>query len=146
MRIAIGIVVTVLMIGLLSLAGFGPYYARRICLDLVGDKLYWESVRTAGMRSVNCGYVETGHDARNANDCVRAALAAGKAFRVRYGVQSIDAEIDTGLMRSPQGRLYAVTTLYRSELFRQHVRLQECTTELEVTGGGRLACLRDPGF
>jgi hypothetical protein len=144
MRTAMIVLVVLLAVGVFGLAaGRGPYILRQAFLDLVGDKLDWQSRWISGMGAVNCGYVEVGHDARAANGCVRAAFASGKAFRVRYGVESFDAEIDTALARSPQGRLYVLTTLYRSELLRQHVRLQDCRTELHETYGGRLSCLPD---
>lgn len=128
-------------------ASVGPYPLRRALIQLVGDKLEWKSRSLAGPHAVNCGEVERGHSAAAANDCVRDSLALAKAFRVRYGVQTIDADISTGLVRSPQGRLYEITIqIDRGSLFRQRTISQECVTDLQVTVGGRLTCLPDRGF
>ena len=140
-------------LAVLSLAtGFGPYHLCQGFVDLVGDKLEWRSRALAGSVEVNCGRVESGHDARKANDCVRTSLALGKAFRVRYGVPTIDSDISTGLVRSPQGRLYEIILdgnpgrAGPTSLLRQRVAVQECSSELQVTYGGRLTCIPDRGF
>jgi hypothetical protein len=145
--------VALLALATLSIAvGFGPYRLCQAFVDLVGDRLDRRASLLAGPQGANCGRVERGHDARAANECVRTSLALGTAFRVRYDVPTIDSNISTGLVRSPQGRLYEIffdgnpgragPTL----LFRQRIAVEECSTELQVTYGGRLTCTPDRGF
>ena len=143
-------VVTLLLVALLSLAaGFGPYRLCQGLVDLVGDKLEWRARSLAGAQSVNCGRVEGGHDARDANGCVTMSLASGKAFRVRYKVPSIDSNVSTALVRSPQGQLYEITLdgnpgkAGPTSLFRQRIAVKECSSQLQIAPGGRLTCISD---
>jgi hypothetical protein len=146
-------VVALLSLATLGIAaGFGPY---RICqgfVDLVGDKLEWRARSLAGKQAVNCGRVEALHDASVANDCVRNAIASGKAFRVRYTVPAIESGLYTGLVRSPQGHLYEILLVGDpggggpTSLFRQQIAVEECSTELRVTHFGRLTCIADHGY
>ena len=147
MRAAV-VIAVLLLLAILALAdGHGPYLARQAFVDAIGDKLDWKSRSLAGPDAVNCGRVDRGHFADDANRCVRASQAAGKPFRVRYGVEIIDSDIHAGLVRTPQGHLYEIIlSLDRSSLFRQRIVEQECTGELRVTYGGRLTCLPDRGF
>jgi hypothetical protein len=141
-----------LILAIMSLAsGFGPYRLCQGFVDLVGDKLDWRARSLAGKEGVNCGRVESGHDARAANDCVKNSLALGKAFRVRYDVQAIEGSLYAGLVRSQQGRTFEIILDDKSSrgapsLFRQQVAVEECTTELRVTHGGRLTCTPDRGY
>lgn len=138
-----------LILAIISLAsGFGPYRLCQAFVDLVGDKLEWKARSLAGKEGVNCGRVESGHDARAANDCVTSSLALGKAFRVRYGVQAIEGGLYTGLARSQQGRTYEIILDDKPwgggpSLFRQQIVVEECSTEMRVTHGGRLTCTPD---
>jgi len=152
MRTALPLVVLLALATLSIAAGFGPY---RICqgfVDLVGDKLEWRARSLAGKQGVNCGHVESGHDARAANDCARNSLALAKAFRVRYKIPTIDSNVSTGLVRSPQGRVYEIILDGNpgrggaTSLFRQQIAVEECSTELRVTHGGRLTCIADRGY
>lgn len=111
MRTALALVVLLALATLSIAAGYGPYRLCQGFVDLVGDKLEWRASSLAGSQGVNCGRVESGHDARAANNCVRNSLALGKAFRVRYKVPAIDSSsLSTGLVRSPQGRLYEIVS------------------------------------
>jgi hypothetical protein len=153
MRTALALVVLIALAALSVAAGYGPY---RLCegfVDLVGDKLERRASSLAGSQGVNCGRVESGHDARAANDCVRNSLALGKAFRVRYKVLAIESSsLSTGLVRSTQGRLYEIVLdgnpgrAGATSLFRQQIAVKECSTELRVTHGGRLTCIADRGY
>ena len=152
MRVVLALVVVLALAVLGLAAGVGPYRLCQGLVDFIGDKLERQSRTLAGPRAVNCGRVERGHFASMANDCVRESLASGKAFLVRYGVQTIDSDISTGLVRSPQGRLYEIILDGNSgragptSLLRQRITVQECSSELRVTYGGRLSCLPDRGF
>ena len=156
MRTALPLVVLLALAALSVAAGFGPYHICQGFVDLVGDKLEWRARSLAGKQGVNCGRVDGGHDARSANDCVRNSLALGRAFRVRYKVPTIDGNVSTGLVRSPQGHLYEIIFegnpgnvgrfSDNTSLFRQQISIEECSTELQVTHGGRLTCIADRGF
>jgi hypothetical protein len=146
-------VVTLLLVALLSLAaGFGPYRLCQGLVDLVGDKLEWRARSLAGPQGVNCGRVESGHDARAANDCVRKSLGLGRAMRVRYEVPGIDSTGSTALVRSPQGHVYEIVLdgnpghAGPTSLFRQRIAVKECSTELQIASGGRLTCIHNGGL
>jgi hypothetical protein len=147
------VLVVLLSLATLSIAaGFGPYRICQALVDLVGDKLEWRSRSLAGKEAVNCGRVEALHGARAANDCVRNAIASGKAFRVRYTAPAIEGGLHTGLVRSPQGHLYEIILDGNpgrggpTSLFRQQIAVEECSTELRVTRFGRLTCIADRGY
>jgi hypothetical protein len=148
--VAPGAVLSLIIISLS--AGFGPYRLCQGFVDLVGDKLEWRSRHLAGPKGVNCGRVEGGHDARAANDCVRNALSAGQAFRVRYRVPTTDSDVSTGLVRSRQGELYEMILdgnpgkAGPTSLFRQRIAVRQCEMEMHLAYGGRLTCLPDGGF
>jgi hypothetical protein len=140
--------VALLTAAMLSLAaGYGPYHLCQGFVDLVGDKLAWRARSLAGPQGVNCDRVESGHDAREANDCVTKSLASGKAFRVRYKVGSIDSNVSTALVRSPQGHLYEITLdgnpgkAGPTSLFRQRIAVKECSSQLQIAPSGRLTCI-----
>jgi len=155
MRTALALVVLFALAILSLAAGYGPYRICQSFVDLVGDKLEWRTRSLAGEQGVNCGRVESGHDARAANDCARESLSLGRGFRVRYKIPTIDSNVSIGLVRSPQGRLYEIIFdgnpgnigrfSYNTSLFRQQIAVEECSTELRVTHGGRLTCIADRG-
>ena len=130
-------------------AGYGPYRLCQGLVELVGDKLEWRARSLAGPEGVNCGHVESGHDARDANDCVRKSLALGRAMRVRYEVHGIDSTGSTALVRSPVGHVYEIVLdgnpghAGPTSLFRQRIAVKECSTELQIAPGGRLTCISD---
>jgi hypothetical protein len=156
MRTALLLVILFVLAILSRAAGFGPYRLCQGFVDLVGDKLEWRSRSIAGKQGVNCGRVDSGHDAGAANDCVRNSLALGKAFRVRYKLPTIESSVSVGLVRSPHGHVYEIIFDGNPEnigrfsgdtsLFRQQIVVQECSSELQVTHGGRLTCIADRGF
>jgi len=143
---AVGLIVAILA------AGYGPYRFVQVFVDLVGDNLEWQSRQIAWRSAVNCGVVEAGHDARDANDCALSALSTGRSFRVRYRVQTIDSDVSTGIVRSSQGRLYEIILEGNpgrggpTSLLRQRTLVEECTTTIHQTSAGRLTCTRDRGF
>lgn len=152
MRAALVLLVVLALVNLCLAAGFGPHYLCQGFVDLVGDKLEWHTRSLAGKQAVNCGRVESGQDARAANDCVRNSLALGKPFRVRYKIPTIDSNVSSGLVRAPQGRLYQIIFdgnpgrySDNTSLFRQQIAVEECSTGLRVTYGGRLTCIADRG-
>jgi len=151
MKTVLALVALLVLVTVSIAAGFGPYRICQAFVDLVGDKLEWRARSLAGKQGVNCGRVESGHDARAANDCVRNSLASGKAFRVRYTAQTIEGGLSTGLVRSPQGRVYEIMLDDKPwrggpSLFREQIAVEECSTELRVTHGGRLTCIADRGY
>ena len=143
-------VIALLAVAVLSLsAGFGPYRLCQGFVDLVGDKLEWRASSLAGSEGVNCGRVDSGHDARTANDCMKKALALGKPVRVRYDIPSVDSKLSNALVRSPQGRLYEIILdgnpghAGPTSLLRQRIVVKECSSDLQITSGGRLTCIPD---
>src|SRR5208337_3754743 len=101
MRTALALVVLFALAILSLAAGYGPYRICQSFVDLVGDKLEWRTRSLAGEQGVNCGRVESGHDARAANDCARESLSLGRGFRVRYKIPTIDSILSIRIGRPP---------------------------------------------
>ena len=76
---------------------------------VIGDAMDWESHYLAGVRNVNCGRVKIRGDASSATQCALQADAKAKPFRVIYNIQGFDAIVAGGVVRTPGGKLFALT-------------------------------------
>src|SRR5258708_29076800 len=70
----------------------------------LNDAMEEGSRKLAGPRSVDCGRVGIHQDPKSATDCALSALNAGKPFRVRYDLHSIDSSVAAGLVRPAAGK------------------------------------------
>lgn len=74
-----------------------------------GDAMDWWSWWLAGRHSVNCGRVEVGDDSWPATSCGLDAWAQGRPFRVRYDITGAYFPLSFGLVRTPKGRMLALS-------------------------------------
>jgi hypothetical protein len=74
-----------------------------------GDAMDWWSWSLAGRHSLNCGRVEMGHDSVLATNCGIDAWARGLPFRVRYDTMGGYSPLSVGLVRTPKGRMLALS-------------------------------------
>ena len=115
-----------------------------------GDAMDWESHYLAGLGSVNCGRVKIRGDASSATQCAVQAETQGKPFRVVYNIQGFDAIVAGGIVRTPSGKLLALS--YDScpsgcgfSLLQQRVGVVPCPQpyHLYVNPKGRVNCFQE---
>ena len=120
-----------------------------LLVPVVGDAMDWRSRYLAGWRGENCGRVKIGQDATAATQCALKAQSNGRPFRVVYNIQGIDSAIAGGIVRTPSGRLLAVT--YDGcpmgcgfSLLQQRVSTSDCPEpyHLYVNPKSRLNCFQ----
>ncbi len=121
-------------------------YARWI--NLHGpDLLEKRSRHLVGSNSVDCGQVRIGGDPASSTNCALAANAAGKAFRVRYEIRGIDAEIAIAVVREPNGKV-SMLELLRGPMvpgwWGQDLTVKTCPSPLHlwVNPSGRINCFQ----
>jgi hypothetical protein len=115
---------------------------------IFGDAMDWRSRSLAGGNAINCGTVSTHGDPAPATSCGLKAQSEGQPFRVRYNIIGIDSDVAAGLVRTPDGQLYAIG--FTGNIFGQggtSLRLQRvgqkpCPEPLHlyVNPSGRLNC------
>jgi len=127
---------------------FLPFGA--LLVPIMGDAMDWRSHYLAGVWSTDCGRVKVRGDATSATECAQKANAVGKPFRVRYNIQGIDSWIADGIVRTPDGKLFALS--FDScpmgcgfSLMRQRVSVKPCPepVRLYVNSDGRIDCFRE---
>ena len=142
--LAVGASLVVLYFGL----GFADSLSWRL-RPKIGDLMDWEGRYFTGSRGVNCGRVRVGNDATSATQCALKADADGQPFRVAYEIQGYDAIVAGGIVRRPDGRVFALS--YDScpsgcgyDLFEQSVKVTPCPQpyHLYVNPKGRVNCFR----
>ena len=115
----------------------------------IGDLMDWKSRLLTGSRGMNCGRVKVGEDATSATQCALKADANGQPFRVAYEIQGYDAIVAGGIVRRPDGQLFALS--YDScpsgcgyDLFEQSVTVTPCPQpyHLHVNPKGRINCFQ----
>jgi hypothetical protein len=115
----------------------------------VGDLMDWKAAYIAGVRGVNCGRVKVRNDATSATQCALKAEAEGRPFRVTYEILGYDAIVAGGIVRTPDGRIFALT--YDScprgcgyDLFAQSVQVTPCPQpyHLYVNPKSRINCFQ----
>jgi hypothetical protein len=120
-----------------------------LIIPIFGYSAQWKSHHLAGLRSIDCGWVRLREDPSKATSCALDADAKGKAFRVIYQVQGFDAIVAAGIVRTPDGRLLAVS--YDScpsgcgfSFFQQTTQVSSCPVphHLYVNPKGRLNCFQ----
>lgn len=130
---------------------FLPYLDRLAfrAVGKTGDAMDWKNHYLAGRGGVNCGRVKIGGDPTSATECAVEANAAGKPFWVAYNIQGIDAIVAGGIVRTPSGKLLAIT--YDScpsgcgfSLLGQRVGVESCPQpyHLYVNPKGRVNCFQ----
>jgi hypothetical protein len=121
-------------------------------VPVLGDAMDWESHYLAGVGSVNCGRIEIRGDAAAATECALQADAKAQPFRVTYNIQGFDATVAGGIVRTPNGKLLALS--YDScpsgcgfSLLQQRVHVAPCPQpyHLYVNPKGRINCFQ-PGL
>jgi hypothetical protein len=132
---------------------FGGRYsesAQGAFVHTFGDVMEWRSRSIAGWGAVNCGIVPIRGNADAATDCALRAFASHRPFRVRYGLQTYDTVMATGVVASPDGRVYELIfsggpPTGITDVFRQRVAVNTCPVpaSLRSTPKGRISCF-DP--
>ena len=142
--LAAGACLVVVWVGL----GFADSLSWRL-RPKIGDLMDWKGRYLTGSRGVNCGRVKVGNDATSATQCALKADADGKPFRVTYEIQGYDAIVAGGIVRRPDGRVFALS--YDScpsgcgfDLFEQSVKVTPCPQpyHLYVNPKSRINCFR----
>lgn len=142
--LAVGAFLVVVYFGL----GFADSLSWRL-RPKIGDLMDWKGRYLTGSRGVNCGRVKVGNDATSATQCALKADADGKPFRVAYEIQGYDAIVAGGIVRRPDGRVFALS--YDScpsgcgyDLFEQSVKVTPCPQpyHLYVNPKGRINCFQ----
>lgn len=146
--ILIAVCVVIILFSLLAVGGddsFGTRFASRF-----GDAMDWKSRWLAGNHSVNCGRVEVKGDPTKATKCALQAQAESKPFRVVYDIMGYDAPVAGGIVRTPDGELYALS--FDGDpgggggvsLLGQRVTKSSCPkpTHLWVNPKGRINCFQ----
>lgn len=99
-----GLLVTAIVITALM-----PIYLSDAFVHKYGDAMDWWTLWLAGRHSVNCGRVEMGLDKAPATTCGINAWAQGLPFRVRYDMMGRYSPLSVGLVRTPKGRMLALS-------------------------------------
>ena len=73
------------------------------------DLLDRRSKEFAGSSAVNCGAAQIGANPKSMTDCALAAQQAGRPFRVRYNIQGIDSQVAIAIVRTPLGKVIALS-------------------------------------
>jgi len=145
-RLIRGLGVAIIICFALLLVETHAYYVAR----LTGDGMDWRSRSLAGFRSVNCGRVQIRGDSSAATRCALEANAEGKPFRVAYNIEGIDEDVAGGIVRTPEGRLLALS-FYGCpsgcgslSFLQQRVQITECPQpyHLYVNPRGRINCFQ----
>lgn len=109
----------------------------------------WKSHYLAGFRSINCGRIKIGQNPANATTCALKANEAGQPFRVIYNIQGIDSSVAGGIVRTSDGKLFALS--YDScpmgcgfSFLQQRVKIAACPQpyHLYTNPKGRLNCFQ----
>jgi|SRR5580704_968742 hypothetical protein len=142
--VAIGASLVIVCLGL----AFADYLSWRLRPE-IGDLMDWKARYLTGSLGVNCGRVKVGNDATTATQCALKANAGGRPFRVAYEIQGYDALVAGGIVRRPDGRVFALS--YDScpsgcgfDLFQQSVDVTPCPQpyHLYVNPKGRINCFQ----
>jgi hypothetical protein len=71
-----------------------------------GNLLGRESRRVVGAAALDCGRVPLNGSATKVNNCVNGAWAERRAFKARWELVGIDAQVEVGLLGTVDGRLF----------------------------------------
>jgi hypothetical protein len=140
--LGIGVSIGVVYFGL----GIANFLSQRLRPN-IGDLMDWKSRYLAGFRGVNCGRVKVGQDATSATQCALKANANGQPFRVVYEIQGYDSIVAGGIVKRPDGRIFALSfdsclSGCSYDLFKQSVAITPCPQpyHLYVNPKGRINC------
>jgi hypothetical protein len=114
-----------------------------------GDAMDWKSHYLAGVRSVNCGRVKVRGDPSAATQCALQADTKAQLFRVIYNIQGFDSFVAGGIVRTPSGRLLALSydgcaSGCGFSFLQQRVQVAPCPQpyHLYVNPKGRINCFQ----
>ena len=143
LRIVLGMVFLFLVLFADSL-GLG-----RLLVPLTGDAMDWKSHYVAGFQSTNCGRVKVRQDPSQATACALKANSEGRAFRVVYNIQGYDSSVAGGIVRTSDGRVFALSfegcpAGCGFSYLTQRASVQSCPTpyRLYTNPAGRLNCFQ----
>ncbi len=112
-----------------------------------GDAMEWKSRWISGRNAIDCGIVPVRGDSQAATDCALRAFSSRKAFRIRYGLQTMDTVMAVGVVSSSNGQLYEIlfsggAPTGTIDVFRQRFFMNACATQasLRKTPKGRVSC------
>jgi hypothetical protein len=115
----------------------------------IGDAMDWRSHFLAGLGSVNCGRVGVRESTSSATQCALEANAKARPFRVIYNIQGFDESVAGGIVRTPHGRLLALSYYgcpsgCGFSLLQQRVHVASCPQpyHLYVNPKGRINCFQ----
>lgn len=119
-------------------------------IRMFGDSMDWRSRWLVGRHGIDCGRVKVNGNPANATDCALKAQAAGEPFRVRYDILGYDSEVAGGIVRTPGGKLYALSFdgnpagAGRTSVLRQRSTKSSCPApyHLWVNPKGRINCFQ----
>jgi hypothetical protein len=124
---------------------------QRAFIHTFGDVMEWKSQWVGGRGAVNCGTVPVRGDPKEATDCAMREFAAHHAFRVRYGLQTMDTVMAAGVVAAPNGHVYELifsggSPTGTTDVFRQRAVINGCPVPaaLRRTPNGRVTCF-SPG-
>jgi|SRR5882762_3438771 len=126
---------------LLILTPFLVPLAGRSIVSVTGDRLDWAIWRLAS-NATNCGRVRyMDRDARQASNCVLSAVRERRPFRVRYDMIGIDASPSIGLVGTPDGHVYELSSSTSNNvvaIFGESVRTRLCDEPVAFESLGEL--------
>jgi hypothetical protein len=115
----------------------------------IGDLMDWKSRYLSGAHGVDCGRVRVGADASLATQCALKADSEAKPFRVIYEIQGFDSLVAGGVLRTPDGKLLALSYIgcpsgCGYSIFDQRVSVKLCPQpfHLYVNPKGRINCFQ----
>jgi hypothetical protein len=144
------IVIVVLTIAAFLLLGAFNNRISALLLPMIGDSMDRESKRLMGRQGVDCGEVLVRSDPKAATDCALKAQAEGKSFRVRYDIMGYDSVVAGGIVRTPNGDIFALSFDGDpsggggTSLFRERLGKTGCPqpVHLWVNPKGRINCFQ----
>ena len=80
-----------------------------LLLPILGDSMDRETRHLIGPAGIDCGTVQVHADPTAATNCALKAQTDGKPFRVRYDIMGYDSAVAGGIVRTPEGKLYALS-------------------------------------
>jgi len=146
-KLLIGLAIAIVL--LFSL-GFGQNLVSDPVIRMIGDSMDWRSRWLMGRGGIDCGRVKVNADTKVATDCALKAQSAGKPFRVRYDILGYDSEVAGGIVRTPAGKLYALSFdgnpagAGKTSLLGQRSTKSSCPTpyHLWINPKGRINCFQ----
>ncbi len=113
---------------------FSHYLAEQWRVVRFGKLLNRETGKIVGKNALDCGYVRVGGSFTDLNKCIERAIKTKRAFKARWELPAIDAEVEDGFLGSADGRVFQFqhsegpfVPNYR------HVNIRECPQPTRVS-------------